>query len=255
MIDRFGSAALVACAIALSCAAVHAQSTTVTFDSGGCNGATSGPAGTFRMESVQGGGSCAYQEQGFSFAALVLTAPYPGPPAPGDTNRTPGTGTTISAVDSSTFSLSGFAASDQHVDSTRQIFPPTAPGTVVYQNDYWSQTLHVTGFRADGTSVVQEFSFDGSISGFETFALNASFTDLARVEIYATAGVHTITEDIFRGDPRVHEHRVVDIGTVASLALIDNVQVTPVPEPGTLTLVGLPLLAGLAVRRRRAGRG
>ena len=56
------------------------------------------------------------------------------------------------------------------------------------------------------------------------------------------------------GRPALQQHRVVDIGTIGSIALIDNAQITPVPEPGTLTLMGLPLLAALALFRRRAAR-
>jgi hypothetical protein len=39
--------------------------------------------------------------------------------------------------------------------------------------------------------------------------------------------------------------------TIASGALLDNVELTPIPEPTTLTLFGLGSLALVMVRRRR----
>jgi hypothetical protein len=251
MLESVFSRGLVACAFLTFCASVHAQSTTLTFPSGGCNAATSGPSGSFRMEPVQASASCAYQEQGFGIGALTTTpTPFVG--------QRPGTGATITASDGSAFSFASFAVSDSGRVNT--IFDPNS-GVASFVQQVYLQDLRVTGYRSDGSTVGQDFAFNGSIVDFETFSLNASFADLTRVEIYTNGAA--LFETTYTRQPDGSYFATTANGRVLpSNALLDNVQlrasvVTAVPEPGTLLgmVVGLPLLGMWAVRRRREGRG
>ena len=100
-------------------------------------------------------------------------------------------------------------------------------------------TITVTGYRADNTTVmttlfpVGDFSAGGSGTDFQTAIFGADWTNLARVDLLGT-GATTGTLNYFA---------------------IDNVAVnnSPVPEPGTLTLLSLGS-AYLIRRRRRIGR-
>ena len=89
-------------------------------------------------------------------------------------------------------------------------------------------TVHFVGYRSDGSTVTTDFTTDGIIDGtgpladFQTFTFGPQFTDLNRVEI------------------------------PTSLWSLDNLIVTPIPEPSTIGMFAFGvLLLGWRLRRRK----
>lgn len=88
-------------------------------------------------------------------------------------------------------------------------------------------TVHFVGYRHDGSIVTTDFTTDGIIDGtgplvdFQTFSFGGQFTGLDRVEIPMTGWS------------------------------LDNLIVTPIPEPSTLSLVALGgLILGWRFKRK-----
>jgi PEP-CTERM motif len=118
------------------------------------------------------------------------------------------------------------------------------------QDTMWSQSLILKGTYANGTTVSFSLAFDGN-SGFQTVALPGSFANLSNLEVLSTPGVLNVTT--FDGNGRANGGLTQ---VAAGTASLDNVNfttttVTAVPEPSTVALFGLPLLAVLATARRR----
>lgn len=96
-------------------------------------------------------------------------------------------------------------------------------------------TITVTGNRADNVTLVATLSpggiFGGPGADFKTFAFGAGWTNLVSVSLSGTGAT---------------------FGTLNYFA-IDNVVVSPaaVPEPGTLTLLGLASVSLIRRRNRR----
>lgn len=102
---------------------------------------------------------------------------------------------------------------------------------------YIPNKIHVSGFTADGTQFVNSFAVDKSAASgplpFASYTLDELFTDLVSVSFYSSGSVSS---------------------TYNGFA-IDNIKVADkaaaVPEPSSLALFGLGLIAYAASRRRR----
>ena len=100
--------------------------------------------------------------------------------------------------------------------------------------ELWARHVVVTGNLSGGGTVSRTLDLDGIFDGpggaadFQTFAFNASWTNLSSVALEGTGA--------FAGN----------------YFGIDNVVVNAVPEPGTLTLLGLG--SAYLVRRRQRNR-
>jgi hypothetical protein len=99
-----------------------------------------------------------------------------------------------------------------------------------------AQAVGVVGFDASGPIVQAQFSLDGVVDGpggnpdFQTFTLPANFVNLTSVRIAWISGPLPSTYDLFA---------------------IDNLSVTVIPEPISLSLLAVAGLAFLG--RRRSG--
>ena len=100
----------------------------------------------------------------------------------------------------------------------------------VFTNFAGAPTLQVTGYKVGGGTVIQSFTLDGindglnGLADFQTFSL-ANFGNLSLVTFAAAASRPNFA--------------------------LDNVNVSLVPEPGTVALFGLGLVGIAAVKRRQ----
>jgi hypothetical protein len=100
--------------------------------------------------------------------------------------------------------------------------------------------LQVTGVYADGSTVAQSFIFDllydgaGAVADYQRATLPASFQNLA------SARFQVIADPLCTGE----------CFAPADFSL-DNVVLSPIPEPGTTALMLLPLALLAALSRRR----
>lgn len=118
---------------------------------------------------------------------------------------------TVTSLDGQPFNATGFEGGE----------------TWISLPHYWATAIQVTGFRRDGQTVAETFALDlvkDPLLGMESFALGAGFRGLLALE--------------FRG-----------IGGNPDFS-IDNVMLTPVPEPALAWLMLAGLGAGALLRRR-----
>lgn len=225
-------------AVILGAVALHAQAVTLTLDGGGSNpGCGSFMDGAYNTTGTLRFGEASttcYQQQNFTLSTAA--APPTGRPDPRSFS------TTLATTDNSTFSMSSFDASNGPRVS-RTIGDPLAPGGAQFES--WSQSLLVTGTRADGTTVTATLFFNND-ADFQTLALPGSFSDLVSVNFYSDQAVLVNSSfNLFVGGNF----------SLDNINVTSNV-VTAVPEPSTFALLGFPLLAmaGTAWRRKRAER-
>jgi hypothetical protein len=213
---------LVACG-----ASSQAMAATSTFTGNtGCSSSTQQPD-AYSFGNTTSTGGCTYQDQGFSFSEVAFGQLEPG--------------TRITSLDGSLFSISSLDVGNG---------PGRVNSTNANEDVRWSQGLTFTGTYANGTTVTFSFQLDGA-SGFETVALPGSFSNLSSLEVRSTAAVREVTTLNMNGQATGGFNQFAP-GTafLDNVALTSNV-VTPVPEPSTVALFGLPLAAMLFTARRR----
>jgi hypothetical protein len=143
---------------------------------------------------------------------------------------------------------------------TDTVFPPFAPGVL-------GAVAATNGDPGCCPTIEMTFLAGGASSfGFNIVSLDDAATELEILAVLGgvstsvgTFGLDTSFEIKFFGviDPATFDSIVIRTllpGNVPSGFVIDNLAFTSVPEPGTLTLLGVGL-AGLAARARRSRRG
>jgi hypothetical protein len=227
MLTRINALKFAALLLAACGASFQAVAATSTFTGNtGCSSSTQQPD-AYSFGSTVSVGGCTTQDQGFSFAEVAFGVLEPG--------------TRITSIDGSLFSISSLDVGNgpNRVDSRN-----------ANEDVRWSQGLTFTGTYADGTTVTFSFQLDGA-NGFETVALPGSFSNLSSLEVRSTAAVRQVTTLNMNGQATGGFNQFAP-GT----AFLDNVAltssaVTPVPEPSTVALLGLPLAVMLFTARRR----
>lgn len=128
-------------------------------------------------------------------------------------------------ADGELFSLSSFDGAESHMNAAW----------------IWAKNIRVVGEYADGSTVSTDFLLDGindatgPLVDFQGFNLSSAYGALRRVTFSGVGGnvnYYTLDNVRFNGG--------------------DSVEAEAVPEPGSLALAGLGLLAAAGVKRKRS---